>query len=290
MTTVMQTASKTDSQLAFIAGLQGDHYQYHIRQFVQWVQSHGRDLDRQTIIDYFQDLNASTYAAGTKRIKRQALKKRLRQVARMGGLGTDLSANLETFLHDLDRETITKAPKVNTVHVGKERYLSKDETMRVIHACRTPRQALFIKFLWATGCRVSEMCGVRVGDCKALGDMVHIRVTGKGNKERYVKVSTELYTQIRRCITGEQYLFETANGKPYHRNYVSNQIATITQRAIGRRLRAHTLRHSFATHKIRAGVPIGYVSRYLGHSSLSITSDLYDHGEIDSADLIGDEL
>lgn len=263
MTAIQTSDSTTERQLAFITGLEGDHYQYHIRQFANWIRDNGRELDRQTIIDYFADLNQGEYAVGTKRIKRQALKKRLRQVARYGGLGTELNSNLEQFLHDLDHETITKAPKVNSHQVGRERYLSKDEPTRVIAACRSAKQT---------------------------GDVVHIRVTGKGNKERWLKISGELYGFIRDVFRGEQYLFETANGRPYHQNYISNQIAKITRRALGRSLRAHSLRHSFCTRKIREGVPIGYVSRYVGHSSLSITSDLYDHGEVETGDLVGDEL
>jgi integrase/recombinase XerD len=283
-------STSTERQLAIIEGLEGDHYQYHIRQFVDWMRERGGDLSREAIIDYFADLNNSDYSNGTKRIKRQALKKRLRQLAQYGGIGSDLSVNLEQFLRDLDRETRTKAPKVNTHHVDRERYLTKDEARQVVAACRGPRQTMIIKFLWATGARVSELIGIRLGDCKKTGDTVHIRVVGKGNKERWLKISAELYDRIRSVFRGEQYLFETGHGKPYHRTYISNQIAKVTQRAVGRPMRAHSMRHSFATRKIKEGVQIGYVSRYLGHSSLSITSDMYDHGEIETGDLVGDEI
>lgn len=73
----------------------------------------------------------------------------------------------------------------------------------------------------------------QVGDRNPFGELVHIRVTGKGNKERRVRISAQLHGFIRGTFTGEQYLFETANGRPYHTNYVSNQIAVITRRALG---------------------------------------------------------
>jgi len=287
---IQKTTESTDRQLAFITSLEGDHYGYHIRQFANWIRDNGRQLDRQTIIDYFTDLNGTNYAAGTKRIKRQALKKRLRQLAKFGGLGTQLNTNLEQFLHDLDHETTTEAPKINTRSVGRDKYLSKDEALSCIAACKSKRQECFIKFLWATGCRISELTGIRLSDCKPAGPIVNIRVTGKGNKERWIKISTSLFEEIHSTITGIQYLFETSQGKPYNRGYISNQIAKITKRATGRELRAHSLRHSFATRQIKEGVPISYVSRYLGHSSLSITSDLYDHGEIETGDLLNNEL
>jgi len=281
---------KVERQIQFIESLEGDHYHYHIRQFTDWIRQHGRELDREAIIDYFADLNRSDYSAGTKRIKRQAVKKRLRQLSRFNGLGSELNTNLDQFLRDLDSETKTKAPKINSHHVNRERYLTKAEAMQVVASCRGPRQTMIIKFLWATGCRVSELIGIRLGDCKQTGDVVNIRVVGKGNKERWIKVSSHLFDQIRSVFTGEQWLFETGHGKPYNRSYISNQIAKVTQRATGRRLRAHALRHSFATHKIREGTPLSYVSKYMGHSSLSITADMYDHGAIDTSELVGDEI
>ena len=265
----------TLSMLEFIEQQDGDTYGYHCREFVAWMMESGRRLDHQAVIDYFKRLNASEYAAGTKRIKRQALKKRLRQLARAGGLGSDLSRNLDQFLSDLDRESETKAPKVQPHSIGRERYMTPDEAMRVVRACRGPRQTMIIRFLWATGCRVSEMTGIRRGDVKQIGDVAVAcyRVVGKGNKERWVKTSAELYNQIRDVFRGEVYLLETSNGRPYHRSYVSNQIAKVSSRAIGRPMRAHSLRHSFGTRQIKKGVPLSYVSRYMGHSSVSMTAE-----------------
>lgn len=281
---------KVERQIQFIESLEGDHYHYHIRQFTDWIREHDRQIDRAAIIDYFTDLNRSDYANGTKRIKRQAVKKRLRQLSRFNGLGSELNTNLDQFLRDLDRETLTKAPKINTHHVDREKYLTKSEALQVVASCRGPRQTMIIKFLWATGCRVGEVCKICKWDCRQVGGVVNIRVVGRDNKERLVKISVSLYNQICSVFNGFIYLFETSHGKPYNRSYISNQIAKVTRRAVGRTLRAHALRHSFATHKIKEGVPLSYVSRYLGHSSLSITADMYDHGSIDIGDLLCDEV
>ncbi len=103
------------------------------------------------------------------------------------------------------------------------------------------------------------------------------------------RVTRELFAEIRAACRGEEYLFETAGGKPYRRSYVSGQIAKITQYAIGRRLSAHKLRHSFATRMVAKTGKIAAVSTYLGHSSVSTTLNLYVHEELGDAELLGAE-
>ncbi len=282
---VTQRDSFTTDAMAFIEAQDGDNYGYHVRAFTTWLRESGRPLDRAAIVDYFTDLNASEYAAGTKRIKRQAVKKRLRQLARAGGLGSDLSRNLDQFLTDLDREGGTAAPKAQAAPIDRGRFMTPDEYQRVLAACRGPRQTELIRFLWATGCRVSEMTGIRRADWKAEDDRVLIRVVGKGNKERTVRISREHFDRIRSVFRGELYLFETGNGRAYNRNYVSNQIAKVTRRALGRALRAHSLRHSFATRTIGRTGKIQAVSSYLGHSSPAITMSYYVHESLDDGEL-----
>jgi integrase len=271
--------------LDFIDQQDGDTYGYHVRDFTTWLRNTGGELDRQAVIDYFMHLGRSDFAAGTVRVKRQAVKKRLRQLARAGGLGSDLSANVDQFLKDIDREGATKAPSIQPAPIERSKYLTADEYERVVAACRGPRQTMLIRFLWATGCRVSEMLGIRRSDWKVEEERVLIKVTGKGNKERVVRIPRALFDQIRDVFRGELYLFETANGRPYHRSYVSNQIAKVTARAIGRSVRAHALRHSFATRQIKRTGKIEAVSRYLGHSSPAITMSFYVHESLDDGEL-----
>ena len=289
MTTELQTRNSTTvSMLEFIDQQERDSYGYHVREFTGWMRAADRELDHQAVIDYFRHLNESEYAAGTKRIKRQALKKRLRQLARAGGLGSDLSRNLDQFLTDLDREGETKAPKTQPAPIERSKFIAPDEYDRVLAACKGPRQYLLIKFLWTTGCRVSEMTGIRRSDWKLEDDRAQIRVVGKGNKERTVRIPRELFDEIRATFRGELYLFETANGRAYNRSHVSNTIAKVSKRAIGRSIRAHALRHSFATRQIRRTGKIEAVSRYLGHSTPAITMSFYVHESLDDGELFND--
>lgn len=285
MTTTLPAACthNTHSETtAIILGIR-DNYSYHVRQFVEWLGE--RELNAEAVVDYFRDLNRTPYAAATKRVKRQAMKKRLRQLARMGGLGSDLSRNLDQFLKDLDAESETKAPKINTGEVGTDKVITLEEYMLLIQRARSRRQVMFLQFLWQTGCRVSEMAGIRRADCEVGERAVRIRVNGKGSKERWLRIPRELYNAIRATFTGEEWLFETAGGKAYSRSYVSNQIAKLGRDILHRKISAHSLRHSFATRKIRDTGKIKAVSRYLGHSSTSITLNMYVHESLDDAEL-----
>ena len=273
----------TEAQLAFIRMQDGDTYGYHVREFLSWIG--GRDLVPETVLEYYEHLADSDYSPGTVRIKRQALKKRLRQLARAHGLGSQWSVDLDQFLKDADREGEHKAPKVQTAPIDRSRYLTEDEYRLVLNACRGPKQESIIRFLWTTGCRVSEMTGIKLSDCEVQEDRVLILVTGKGNKSRKVRISPALYDELRQVFDGKRYLFETSGRKPLHRVYCSDTIAKVTRRALGRALRAHSLRHSFATRMIRQTGKIEGTSRYLGHSSPAITMSFYVHESLDDGDL-----
>lgn len=66
---------------------------------------------------------------------------------------------------------------------------------------------------------------------------------------------------------------------------MSDQIAKAGLLILGRHISAHTLRHSWATRKLKEGKSLKAVSRYLGHSSTAITADLYIHDDLTWNDL-----
>ena len=278
-----------DYAIAFIEGQDDDSYGCHVRQFTDYLRDRGK-LDRQAVVDYFVGLNASSDGAGTKRVKRQAVKKRLRQLARAGGLGSDLSANLDQFLLDLDREGATKAPTTQPAPIDGARVMSPEEYKRVLEAARGSKQTLLLRFFWLTGCRVSELTCVRLTDCKIEGERVLINVTGKGNKQRTIRIPRSFYDDIIACFQGTTYLFESSGNKQLDRTNVSTTIAAVTKRTLGRPLRAHSLRHSFATRQIRHTGKIEAVSRYLGHSSPAITMQYYVHESLEDGELFDDEV
>ena len=145
---------------------------------------------------------------------------------------------------------------------------------------------MFLRFLFSTGCRVSEMCGIRLRDIENQGATEKIRITGKGNKERFIRIRIDLCTEIQQVFKGSTLLFETSRQKPYNRSYVSNQIKKLGKAFLGRKISAHSLRHSFATIAVgKYPGKLDAVSHYLGHSSTSITLNMYCHNQLSDEEL-----
>ena len=271
----------TEQQLRRIESID-DNYSFHIRHFCTWVRSTDRDITFETIRDYFSELNRSDFAAATIRVKRQAVLKRVRMLFKERPMAERVQ--LEEAVKDLN-EGDTRAPKVNSHAIGSDKIISPLEYERLLQGARSDRQRMFMMFLWVTGCRISEMLGVKLSHCEIQGERVHVRILGKGKKERYVWIPAVLYHRIDKCFVGDTWLFETGKGKAYSRSYVSNQIAKLGRHVLDRRISAHTFRHSFATRKIKETAKIQAVSEYLGHSSVAITLSLYCHDELSAEDL-----
>ena len=293
--------TNTLDQLTAIENMD-DGYSQHVKHFVKWCRAQDLEVCEDTVHDYFVYLNTEAgyvkkgawvpYTAGTIRIKRSVIKKRIRQLLKDAPL--DDQIRLDRVLSELDHFGETAAPKINSIAVTKDMIISPLEVEQIL-AKATKRISLMIKFLLATGCRVAELTGARVGRCEKQGRFVNILVKGKGSKDRTVKIRTELYDQIRDTYRGEEFLFETEGcyfkGKwhgpqQYDKIYITTQISKLGRKVLNRKISAHCLRHTFATRMIeRFPSKIDAISKYLGHSSVSITLDLYCHTQLSDDDL-----
>ena len=147
------------------------------------------------------------------------------------------------------------------------------------------RDAAMLEVLYATGLRVSELCGLAVGDVHL--DAGYVRCIGKGSKERVVPLGGEASAVLREYLASARAAL--AGGKRTDALFVSGRGAPLTRqgfwkllRAHGRRagLRAplspHVVRHSFATHLLENGADLRAVQMLLGHADIS-TTQIYTH-------------
>lgn len=163
--------------------------------------------------------------------------------------------------------------------------LSIDEVRRlldVVSHCLKHKALLMT--LYGAGLRISEALALKPGDIDSPRMLIHVR-GGKGNKDRMVKLSAQLlavlrdYWRMRPSGDPKVWLFPQSS-RP-NRAMESGTAQRIVARAarrtgITKRVSPHTLRHSYATHLLDAGVDIRTIQLLLGHTSLKTTS-LYMH-------------
>jgi site-specific recombinase XerD len=138
---------------------------------------------------------------------------------------------------------------------------------------------IIIRMLAKTGLRISEMINIKNKDIKKHNDNNHIiRIVGKGKKERFVYLESEFLDKIKKVfpVNKKEYLFYNEFGKPFCRKKLWRLISRFFRVKIDKKVKSHDLRHFFITHKIYIDKKdIKSVSLYVGHSSTSITLDMY---------------
>jgi integrase len=259
-----------------------DSYSDDTRLFVRFLDERGLSFGYAGLREYIVHLRGRGYAASTINKPLSAAKSRLRLVY---GRDPEAMSMLDRFEMERALKEI-KGVKLKTKGVDADKVLSLEEVRRLLDPEKAPeRIRLFIEFLASTGARVSEMAGIRLAHLERAPGHVRIRIVGKGSKERFLKVQQDLVDRAQTCFGGKAYLFETKSGLPYRRQYISDSIARLGRALLRRKISAHTLRHTFATLQVQKTRKIKALSLYLGHSTTSITQDMYVHEELDLDDL-----
>lgn len=155
--------------------------------------------------------------------------------------------------------------------------LSKDEGHR--------NQAM-LETLYSCGLRVSELIALKLSDL--YFDEGFLKVTGKGNKQRFVPIGafTQKYIRLY-CNTGrnkiniqkghEDTLFLNRRGKGLTRAMVFTIIRDLAAKTgLHKTISPHTFRHSFATHLLENGADLRSIQLMLGHESIT-TTEIYMH-------------
>lgn len=157
----------------------------------------------------------------------------------------------------------------------------------IIDTATTLRMKTFFWTVYSLGLRLNEGLHLEVGDIDAARGMVHVH-RGKGAKDRYVPLPTSTLKMLRvywQTHRHPRWLFP-ADGRnhtlrsgrvsqassPMSETAVQDAIVLITNKLnFGKKVSTHTLRHSYATHLLEAGVSLKAIQMYMGHSSLQTT-------------------
>jgi len=183
----------------------------------------------------------------------------------------------------IDKNPVAELNKVKKITRAVSKQIDAQIELSDIQAVTAAgtRTAVIIKTLANTGLRISELINIKHGDIEnyRTGGKTYkrVRIVGKRKKERFIYLSEELYQDIRRAFTGEsEYLFHSESGRILNRVNLYKQIRQAFKAYTGKDVHPHSLRHFFATHKIKIEKQdIKAVSKYLGHSGTAITLDMY---------------
>ena len=154
--------------------------------------------------------------------------------------------------------------------------LAPEEVVRLIDAARPGRDRLLLQVAYACGLRISELVHLRVTDIDSARMVVVVR-QGKGQKDRLVPLSQRLLDELRvywRRYRPDGWLFPGADPqRPLHASQRAASVSTSgpTRRA-DQACTPHTLRHSYATHLLEAGVDVVTLQAILGHRDLHTTA------------------
>lgn len=171
--------------------------------------------------------------------------------------------------------------------------LTLDEVERILAAIdlslpEGQRDHCMIELLYSCGLRVSEICDLRLSDLFLKDEERYIRVTGKGNKQRFVPISDRAIHELHNWFDArrdirikpeeEDYVFVSARrGRHLSRITVFHNIKQYVQTAgIEKEVSPHTFRHTFATHLLEGGASLRAIQKMLGHESIG-TTEIYTH-------------
>ena len=178
----------------------------------------------------------------------------------------------------LDRPAVVqRIPYPRRVSERLPEILSPAEVERLLAAVSRLKHRAMLMVAYGAGLRVRELCALVPTDIDRQRMLIRVRA-GKGDKDRYVMLSTRLLATLRaygpvRPPRGP-YLFPSPRpGNPLSRMAVWHVVHRAARRArLRKRVSPHTLRHCFATHLLEAGTDIRVIQVLLGHRSLRTTT------------------
>lgn len=148
------------------------------------------------------------------------------------------------------------------------------------------RNRSIIETLYGCGLRVSELINLKISDL--FFDEGFIKVTGKGDKQRFVPIGSltikyiELYRKeirVHQKINplAKDTLYLNRRGNSLTRAMIFHIVKELTEKTgINKNISPHTFRHSFATHLLENGADLRAIQQMLGHESIT-TTEIYTH-------------
>ena len=254
-----------------------DAYRRDLVQYDAWLQSQGTEPAEASVsdIERFLAERATAGAAKSSMARQFSSIRMLHRFMVEEGFRRDDPAGLA--------EGVSNA-------AGIPKPLSEDEVTSLIASVsgdepRDMRDRALLEFLYATGARVSEVCGLNLADLDMEASLV--RLFGKGSRERVVPFGSVAHQALETWLSSGRSAMEPLRWRKKDDSYavflggrgtrLSRQVAFQVVRDAGlragidREVSPHALRHTCATHLLDHGADLRIVQEMLGHASITTT-------------------
>ncbi len=281
------------------------NYTHALAEFAAWHQSERKaapdwlTLERDDFRAYLRSLGRKNLGRAAIQLRFSALRTFYRFLIRRGDLeispvrGLSLPKLAKRLPKFLTVEQMTALLDAPLKPLTKKQEKSKG---RPIEAATCYRDVAILETIYSCGLRISELCGLKVGDLD-FGEQL-VRVLGKGRKERQVPIGATALKAIENywsCLpsapgAGDP-VFQGAGTdsralKPRH---IQQRLKThLANAGLDPALTPHKLRHSYATHLLNAGADLRSVQELLGHAHLA-TTQVYTHVTTDRLKKVYDQ-
>jgi len=249
-------------------------YRIDIRQYLDFIGSNHTELNRKSIDDYLSDLNQAFKPRSVKR-KIAAIKSFFSYISEKHSEFNNPFLGMRIKI--AQKKSLPRTIPLRVINLilkkahEQEKY-AKSNNQRLI----AMRETAVLELLFATGIRVSELCGINNEDISLQEG--YLLVHGKGNKERVIDIENpdviralDNYKKAERNANS-QFFFLNRHHRPLSDQSVRQIITKYAELVCTEQhITPHMFRHSFATYLLDAGVDIRYIQQLLGHSSISTT-------------------
>jgi len=172
----------------------------------------------------------------------------------------------------LDKNPCSKVRQVKIKNSNLPKYFTKQQVREILAVIPEGKFKNLIRFYLHTGCRRGEALGLNWDDIDLNSRRITIRES-KSGESRIIPINSELYATLVNVIPNGNVVFDFSGGHVTHK--FKRYLKVVDTKEVGR-LTIHSLRHTFASHLVMAGVDLYTVAKLLGHSSVAVT-EMYVH-------------
>jgi integrase/recombinase XerD len=260
-------------------------YRNDLTQFLRYLEGRNQDperatwveVDKDAIISYVLSLKEREYTSSTVARKVAAIKSFFHYLMAEKAIHDDPTATLDS-------------PKVKK---RLPKAISRDEIERLLAApaqgmaVKSQRDHALLELLYASGMRVTELVSLDVSDVNLVSGSVRVRGKKLASKERIIPVGDRALDALREYLNrGRMQLVRDPEERALFLNHRGQRLTRqglwliikhyVDEVGISAEVTPHTLRHSFAAHKLSQGKSLQDIQKLLGHANIS-TTQVYQH-------------